>query len=61
VQPAKCRLKGLEGVCEYVPDEEQQNPDREGVEELAQASPRLAEPAHGKPEQDGHAGDTAEE
>ena len=58
--PEGC-IQRLVRVHEHVPDEEQQNPDGDGVEELAKARPGRAQPAQGQPEQDGHTGDKAEE
>src|SRR5262249_9591768 len=61
VEAAEGRIQGLPCAGEDVPEEKQQDPDCEGVEELAEARPGRVQPAHGQPEQDGHAGDEAEE
>ena len=61
MQSAQGAIQRFVSVGEHVPDQEQQNPDCQRVEELAQAPPGRARLAQRQPEEDGHAGDGSEE
>jgi hypothetical protein len=60
MQAPEGNVDGLERVHQHVPEEEQQDPGRERVEELAQGRSGRAHLAQREPDQDGHAGDKAE-